>query len=56
MIDETEYNEGFLAGYKKASIKLGRLEKLHRRLIKQLPNHEHEGRLLEMEGALNEQH
>jgi len=55
-MDETEYNKGFLAGYKKAAKKLGRLEKLHRRIIKQLPNKEHEGRLMEMEGVLNEQH
>ena len=54
--DIDEYNKGFLAGYAKAAKKLGRLEKLHRRLINQLPNNEHEGRLMEMEGSLSEQH
>lgn len=54
--DINEYNKGFLAGYAKAAKKLGRLEKLHLRLISQLPNNEHEGRLMEMEGSLSEQH
>ena len=54
--DIDEYNKGFLAGYAKAAKKLGRLEKLHRRLISQLPSNELEGRLVEIEAALSEQY
>lgn len=51
--DIDEYNKGFLAGYHCACEKLGRLEVLHRRLIGQLPNDEHDGRLIEMETVMD---
>jgi len=50
--DIDAYNSGFLAGYHQAGQKLAILEKLHRRLIRQLPDDEHEGRFSEMETTL----